>query len=197
MEELIIDTVNNKTELNELIKTKIDFNDLFASADTNITSDTITTNEEEGKTLSKKQSIDFVHDNLTLECVRNNDGRYYSIHMDSNGDLLFVFYDSDFKEVELELCYHDSCNDFSKNIIAGKTTIKDITKYDKNVFVQNTNSNGLCSIHRCKNGTDILITYHSTDGKYSDENLVVKRIESSNFLTERILPIDADYLEKW
>lgn len=137
----------------------------------------------------------FIDDNLKLECVRNNQGHYYSVHRDKSGWLLFLFYSEDYKTAEWEAYEMPLCKDFSDQIIPGKSTLKDIEKIiGKTIVAQWSNTTrDISSSHLCNNGA-LLQVYYLNDKNQTVER-IIKTAPNDNAFYIKLIDIDKQYLK--
>jgi hypothetical protein len=156
----IIDRVDNITPMDQLIIRTIKRETILSI---------------ENKNNYKKNIYAEDVDNLIgIECLRENNGVYYSVHKMDNGKYLYLFYEKDSGKLVLS-CIKDRTTEYLKSdfdfIKIGVTTYGEIKQFDPNI--QSGPMSGLfTTMHNMFTGIPLIITYSDIINGPNDSRVV-------------------------
>ena len=144
--------------------------------------------------MSNLPDINFVRENIGIECLRDNGEVSYSIHKVklTEGEVVYAFiiYDDGFV-IDTWFVKSMPNKDNFLNIVEGVTTLDDIKKMDVATILYDENNP--CTFHRFNDGTKMLINYVNKEGVLivNDFSVDVDPVE----IVDSLLTIDLKLLQ--
>lgn len=114
-----------------------------------------------------------------IECLRNTNGWYYSVHKSDKEGYMYLFYTLN-SDDEMKVVYSKYINSFLskedfKNIIIGKSTYDDVEKIDSKPDLWNLDS-GIRSYHGLRDSSVLKIMYESSSHSLITASLEYKEL---------------------
>lgn len=165
----LINKANNEADKDDLIKNNYEFK--------------FTDNSSKAMNLNKNllegKSMEEINTNYKIECLREREGYYYSIHKSTNGRYLYLLYKynvnrNEFCVIDEAFLYHSIDKESFENIRKNKSTFEDVLKIDPNTICEHHNGIATDSLTLLKNGELVDISYKSKNSKEIVDNLVIR-----------------------